>query len=389
MDIKKIIDFLRDEKKRIILDMLRDNYPYSINEITKLEEQYSDFPIKDLLSLIKIQQRFKHKIDNSEKMIFTDKGGQQASSTMLAKYHAEKFVKFSRIADLCCGIGIDLIHLAEDKDSVFAVDSDPDTLEVAKYNCSIVNRKNVTFQNQNAEDFDRKVDAIFSDPDRRPSNKRKIDPNELSPKLTDILSLRNLTENIAVKLSPAMDYNKMELPFEHTFEFISENGKLKEILLCSGKLHTIGITRKAVLLPQKTEILNSDKRVAVRPINNFIFEPDNAVIRAGLVQECGWEIGYDLIDEKLALLTGSKQINSNLGKCFKVITVFGYDVKKLKRFCKEFDVGDLVIKTRGFPLTVEKLRRKINLKLNGRNKKILFIIRRKDDHQMMISEENS
>lgn len=389
MNVKKLIEFLKDNRHRKILDELKEGYPYPINSIIKLEEQYPDFPIKDILSLIKHQERFKNKIPEAENLILTDKGGQQASSSVLAKYHAKKFSTFSRVADLCCGNGIDLIHISESKDKVIAVESSSEVLEIAKYNCSIVDRENIVFLNQNAEDFNEKVDAIFADPDRRTADKRIIEPNEISPKLKDLLRLRKITENITVKLSPAMNYEKIDLPYHHTLEFISENGTLKEILLCLGKLATKGVLRKAVLLPQNIELVNSSKKVDVISINNFIFEPDKAIIRAGLVQECGSEIGYELINEKLALLTGIQKSDSKLGKCFKVISVFDYDVKKLKKICKEYEIGELVIKTRGFPLTVEQFRRKINLNLKGKNRKVLFIIRKNNDHEMVLADEIS
>lgn len=382
MDINKLITCLQKEEK--ILTEIRNNYPFSINQIQKLEAKEPHLPIKDILSLIAVQKKFQQKIENVEKLIITDLGGQQASSSELAKYHAEKFAEFETVADLCCGNGIDLIYLARSKKQVYAVDLNADTLEIAKYNCRASDINNVVFLIQKAEEFQKKVEAIYADPDRRPANQRKIKPDELNPTLQDIMKLNKITGNIAVKLSPAMDYQKLALPPDCTLEFISEKGTMKEILLCLGKLSTSNTERKAVLLPQRIEICNSRIKLNIEEINKYIFEPDSAIIRGGLVQECGNLIGYNLIDKKLALLTGGNKIKSELGNCYRVRTIFAYDLKALHRYCRRNDIGEIIIKTRGFPMSVEELRKKIKVK--GTKRIVLFIIRKSDNHQMILAD---
>jgi len=367
---------------------LQNRKELSINEIQKLVNEYNEFPIKDLLSQIKIQKKNLSKNPDSLNLIYTEKGAQQASSKRLALYHAGKLDNYSRIADLCCGNGIDLLHLAAGKKQVFAVDLDENTLKTAKYNSSEFS--NIEFILGKAEDFNEAVDAIFIDPDRRTDSIRTVRVDNMSPALSDILQLRSITSNIAIKLSPATDYSSIKLVDTHTFEFISEDGVLKEILLillCFGDLATQNVTRKAILLPDGIHLSNSDSSIPVVGIQEFIFEPDPAVIRAGLVQELGSEIGYSLIDNHLALLTGKQAVFNNFGSTYKTITSFPYDLKMLHKYCRQQQIGELVIKTRGFPITVEKFRH--NLKLNGKQKAILFIIRLGDDHEMIIAERST
>ncbi len=386
MNINKLIKFLSEEKNQNIFRTLRSLTIVSINELQEIEAEYPDIPIKDLFSLLNIQKNNRLKIPDIQKYIFSEKGVQQASSKILAEYHAEKMQLFSVVADLCCGNGMDLMHIAVSKKKVYAVDLDENSLALAEFNCRAAGLKNIIFLKEAAEQFAQKIDAIFADPDRRPDSKRKVEPNDISPSLDDILKLNKLTDSMAIKLSPAMNYKTMQLPEKSTLEFVSENGVLKEILLCTGELATNGVLRKAVLLPQQIVLQNNGCAIAVEPVSNYIFEPDKAIIRSGLVQECGARIGYNLIDSKLALLSGEKPVFSKLGKCYRIVQIMNYNLKKIKKFCHDKNLGELVIKTRGFPMSVEALRQKINLKLKGDKKLIMFVLRRDKRHNIIFAD---
>lgn len=381
MDIAKIIEFLSLEQNWKLFWKLQNSSNLSINQIQSLIFEYSEFPIKDLLSLIKIQKKNLTKNKAAADLVFTEKGAQQASSGVLAAYHGCKFQRYSTVADLCCGNGVDLLQLSAGKQHVFAVDLDEITLQTARFNTRTFN--NIEFMNSKAEEFEVKVGAIFVDPDRRSELGRLLDAEMISPPLSKLLQLQTINPNLAIKLSPAMNYHKLKLPSEYTLEFVSEDGVLKEILLCLGNLVTQGIKRKAVLLPAGRELNNNNTSIPIIGIQKFIFEPDPAIIRAGLVQEVGSEIGFDLINKHLALLSGNERVFSEFGTTFSVIDNFPYNMKLLHRYLRQQQIGNLVIKTRGFPITVENFRKK--LKLKGKHKTILFIIRLGNSHQMIFA----
>jgi SAM-dependent methyltransferase len=383
MDIKKIITFLQEKENQIFFEQIQQKPEPKINDLQKLVRNNPDKPIKDLLSLIKLQKQNLNKIPAALSFVFTEKGVQQSSSTLLAEYHAEKFAAFSSVADLCCGCGMDLMKIAEGKDRVYAVDLDEDTLQVALFNSQKTGLQNIEFLQQKAEEFSMSVEAIFADPDRRPSSIRKIGKDDIQPTLNELLRLREITPNLAFKLSPAMNYRELHFDCEHTFEFVSENGTLKEMLLCFGALATTNVRLKAVILPQKIMLSKKNISIEIEKIKSFLFEPDPAIIRAGLVQECGAEIGYHLIDGKLALLSGDNPIQSELGRCYRVIEVLPFNLKNLQKYCRENEIGVLVIKTRGFPEKVEDFRKK--LKLKGKNRIIVFILRKGDNHLMIFA----
>jgi len=363
----------------------------SINAISQLKKKYPQYPVGSFISLRKLWEQAAGRIKKANKYIFTEKSIQQASSDQLAEYHKEKFRSFSSVADLCCGSGMDLINLAKNKETVYAVDLDPDILEAAAYNSRQENISHITFLNIKAEQFAKPVQALFIDPDRRTSRGRTISLYDMNPNFTNVLQLINKYGNVAVKVAPAIDYKKEHFPEPFTLEFVSDNGVLKEILLCFGELATSGIKRKAVLLPENTSLGSAESDspadlVKCTSPQEFIHEPDPAIIRAGLVQNLGFKLSADIIDRNIALLTSAQSIRSSFIRNYRVIDYFDYDLRKLKSYLRTHDIGVLVIKTRGFPDSAEDFRKK--LKLSGNNMAILFIIRYGSKHIFLICESS-
>ena len=70
----------------------------------------------------------------ADRMFFTPKLMEQASSQAIAAYKAGRFAADLRVADLCCGIGGDLLALAERGPTV-GVDSDAEAVLLAEANC--------------------------------------------------------------------------------------------------------------------------------------------------------------------------------------------------------------------------------------------------------------
>lgn len=354
----------------------------SANTILSLTKKYPEAPIRSLLTLKEIHIKLKKKIPLSSKYLFTQKGAEQASSTVLAQYHGKKFASYKTLADLCCGCGMDLLFLSLAKTKVFAVDLDPLTLKTAIYNCFQTGLTMIEPLCSRAEDFHEQVDAVFADPDRRALGKRGRQKDEMSPTLPALLSLRY--ENMAIKLSPLFDFANLPLP-DATYEFVSEDGELKEILLCRGSLATENVLRKAVVLPQHavlTDAAPGSKSVAF--VREYLFEPDASVIRAALVEQAAYLAKANFIDAKIALLTAGKPVVTAFGKWYKVKEVFPQKLKTLNNYLVKNEIGIVDIKTRGLAETVENFRKR--LKLKGKNKAVVFVLRLDAGRKFIIAE---
>ena len=80
------------------------------------------------------------KFSRADQMLFTRSGLEQASSEVTAQHAAERFAGATAVADLCCGIGGNLIALAAAHSGarhVIGVDSDLVSLELARHNASV------------------------------------------------------------------------------------------------------------------------------------------------------------------------------------------------------------------------------------------------------------
>ncbi len=379
--MKEIIEFIKNNPE--IYKEIQKTDLQKINEIQEITAKYPTFPVREILTQMRLRKKASQKFSHPENLLFTEKGIQQSSSKCLSEYHAVKFSKYKSIADICCGIGSDLQNLSENKELVFAVDLDNTTLEFAKWNNR--DKSNIVYINGKAQDFDKDVEAVFIDPDRREGSKRIIEPEDYSPSISEIFKMLEKYPNMAIKLSPVINYKSLNINRKHTFEFVSEKGELKEILLCFGELATENIFRKAVLLPENLSINDLEiDEISVSKIKKFLFEPDAAIIRSGLVKQLGYKFGYNLIDKNLALLTSDNSNQNRFVKTYKVIDVFNYNLKILKRYLKDKNIGILEIKTRGFSQTVEEFRKK--LKLRGNKKATMFILKMNEIHKIIFTE---
>ncbi len=396
MDYKKLIETLERGIEPGIIPDLKLGNALPLNRMEQIRKEYPELPLSDLLNHFELQKRGRARFEDAEKMVFTAKGLEQSSSEVMGKYHVRRAGKAAVIADLCCGIGGDLMYLAENRKQVYAVDLDADTLLCARYNC----RKwtNIKYYQQAAETFQQKVHLIYADPDRRPQGNRKISPEEMQPTLRQLVELyfhKELCGGMLIKLAPVLNYRKVEKEYfgnrghyaeaRCSWEFISENGTVKEILLCLGD-QASAVKRQAVLLPSGQILSGSgSEEVAVSGWQPFIFEPDNAIIRAGLVQKLGVELGYQLLDQHLALLTGNEAVSETFGKLYRLSEVLPFNRKLLQKYLREKGIGELVIKTRGFPDTTEKLHKQFQLR--GSGKMIMLIVRLTERHQVAILDQ--
>lgn len=373
MNTPACIRYLSDARNRATITTLRAVDYTSINAVQKAIAAHPHAPVRDLLTLFRLQDASSHRFLDAHALMLTEKSAQQASSTLLAQYHASRITAGSTVADLCCGAGLDLREIAQHAREVYAVDLNADTLAMAEFNTPLHLRNKVTFLCQDASSFCQPVDAIFADPDRRSGQRRIIDPQFYSPSLDAILALQSITPNMLIKCAPATDYSAINIPLPYTWECVAEDDMVKEMLLCTGSFATAGIQRRAVLLPGNHSLTSFDAQLAVTSLKSYIIEPHGAVIRAGLVQQCGQQMQASLLHKRIALLTADSPVPSPFGTMYQVIDHFNYSLKRLKQWLNEHNIGQLTIKTRGFPETVEQFRKR--LKLQGTDQATLFLIR--------------
>ena len=102
----------------------------------------------------------------------------------------------------------------------------------------------------------------------------------------------------------------------------------------------------------------------VRPVGAFLYEPDGAVIRAGLVTAVAAGVDGGLLDEHIAYVTADESFRTPFARGYEVLEELPYREKQLRAALRERGIGRLTIKKRGVDVVPEQLRKR--LALHGR-----------------------
>jgi len=359
------------------------------SDIKIIENSY----LSAAVTLIKLRRQAFGKFKYSEKMFFTPLGLEQSTNENISRYIAARFKANWKIVDLTCGIGGNLIFLAEHCRQVLAIDKNELNLICARANSALYNEdKKIEFILGDAQEEVAKliekaesneklknVDAFFLDParDRIGKSKTRSILNS-QPALLEILpKIFKITKNVGVKISPAFDYRELDLlPEKPEVEVISENNTNKVVMLWFGDLKTVD--RRGTIINKNSAIsyTNFTNQVDTEELHpnfvNFVerplaylYEPNKAIIKAHLVDELA--IKYDLakINPHLSFLSSEKRIkpdSPDLWRVFKVLACDLFSWSVLQKFISERRLDKVNIITKRFPLKPEEVYKKLKIK---------------------------
>jgi hypothetical protein len=335
-----------------------------------------------------LRLRARRKFSRAEAMYFTREALEQATPEAVGRHHAQRFAGHVRVADLGCGIGGDTLHLAAGSE-VTAVDRDPVRMLMARENLDAygTNARLVladlaspgTLRSLGLE-----RQAIFCDPSRREAGRRRFHTRAYSPSFGDVLAWQEAwpARPMGVKLSPGVDLR--ELPQTACeVEFISLAGELKEAMLWMGPL--VSAPRRATLLPQGASLAaDSSEGAPLREPRTVLYEPDPAVMRAGLVGELARQLEAAQIDPDIAYLTADDVKATPFARAFAIEAVMPFGLKALREWLRARGVGRVVIKKRGSPLEPEELQRV--LRLRGDAQRTIFLTHVRGEPYVLVGE---
>ncbi len=135
---------------------------------TELRAEYPAELVAAALAQHELRIAAQAKFSRAMQMFFTRDGLEQASAEVVARHRRGRYPAGGVLADLCCGIGGDLIALACGH-QVRAVDADPLHLRIAQANAAVYGvAGGVRFERRDVRDTDLDgVTAAFIDPARR------------------------------------------------------------------------------------------------------------------------------------------------------------------------------------------------------------------------------
>lgn len=325
-----------------------------------------------VLEQAELRQRAKVKFSQADRMFFTRKLLEQATDEQVAAHKAARFADCDSAADLCCGIGGDLLALADVAATIVGVDKDPLAGLLAAENCVNTGRDAASVEVGDAADFDvASIDAWHIDPDRRAAGTRASDPAWCQPDVATIDRMLAANPHAAVKLAPAADAPETwSTACER--EWIESRGECRQQVAWFGRLTEHHGRRRATVLDSAGEAVSFFADVsaagvsAAEPpqantVGRLLFEPAAAVLAAGLA-------GPLAAAAKLApLLPGGGYLSGDsvadisplLLSRFTILDVLPFDLRRLTTYLREQQLGVSEIKKRGVDVSPESLRTKL------------------------------
>jgi len=297
---------------------------------------------------------------------YTPDGLEQATRPAVSRRRAALFAERGarEVVDLGCGLGMDAVALLRAGLAVTAVERDPATAVLAAANlaaaASEAGRPDPAVLTGDAVDLAPGLlaggAAVFCDPARRTASVRSWRVEDLTPPWPFVAGLLDGARPACVKLGPGVP--AALIPDAAEAEWISDAGDVVEAALWAGPGATPGRRRAGVGAAE----LARDAALpapAVGPVGAYLYEPDGAVIRAGLVPAVADALGARRLHDGVAYLTADALVPTPFAEAFVVLEALPYRERELRAWVRERRVGVLEIKKRGVDVDPAALRRRL------------------------------
>lgn len=300
------------------------------------------------------------KFSRADQMLFTRTGLEQASSELTARHAAARFAGAGVVADLCCGIGGNLIALATVSQAVIGVDIDTVSLEFARHNVSVYQpSRRAGFARADVRELRLSgLDAVFIDPARR-AGQRRLPAGQYLPVLGWCVRLAESVPAVGIKAAPGLQRELVPPGWET--EFVAVGRELKEAVLWSPAL--AGPVSRATILPSGDTLASAaDVRDQPTPLaapGAYLFDPNPAVTRAGLVAELASQLKAWQIDSMIAFLSADEPKLTPFARTLRVVASAPWHEKRFAATLRELGIGTIDIRRRGLAGDVDRIHRRL------------------------------
>ena len=329
-----------------------------------------------VIAQAELRRRAGIKFQHASRMFFTRQLLEQATDDQIAGYKAQRWPADGRLADLCCGIGGDLLALAQ-RGAVVGIDRDPVAVVLATANCRLAGLSSAEVQLADAceEDVARFV-AWHVDPDRRIEGKRRTRVECHMPDLDALERLLAKNHRAALKLAPAAGLPEHWLQ-EAELEWIGNRGECRQQIVWFRDLARDPGRRSATVFvagAAQPRTIHGDARLETpiaESLGRYVFEPHAAVLAADLTGVLAGQHSLQCVSPGIAYLTGDQTLNDPALACFEVTEILPLDPKHLREAIRVRAIGNLEVKKRGVRIDPEEVRKQIHPR--GDNQATLMI----------------
>ncbi|MET3732854.1 class I SAM-dependent methyltransferase [Moheibacter stercoris] len=351
---------------------LHENQSTDFRKVSLMKSPFPDVSSAELAQQIKgrqiAKQKFPFFLENPNVVYPPSLNLEQASSWPTALYKS-KILKAKTLIDLTAGMGIDAYGFAQEFEEVTALERNPELVEISKHNYQVLNQMNLHYVNCEFEEYfqenlNQKWDVIYLDPARRKDSQKKFILEDLEPNVLEWKDeFFKRADWVMIKLSPLLDLKLVteQIPEVKEIHLVAVKNEVKELLLiCQKELANnpkiIAVNLESDQLDFEYQLEEENAAIAnFSEPKKYLYEPNVAVMKSGAFKLISDRFQVYKLEKNTHLYTSNDLLESFPGKVFEVIQ----EVKNPK---KEIKNGSYHVVSKNYPLSVELIRKKYNLK---------------------------
>ncbi|MCA9128436.1 MAG: hypothetical protein KDB22_15220 [Planctomycetales bacterium] len=336
-----------------------------------------------------MHKRLRRRFPDPKKWLWTDRSLAQASDWWTANFKASLFPQSERVADVCCGAGVDLVAISGRGPAV-GIDSDDCLVLLAGANARAhglnpeLNVETVSAASEIPAQW------LHIDPDRRPADRRTIQADSFSPSLTEILSLASQAKGAVVKLAPSTQLTP-QLDNRVTTEcdriWLGCYGECRQQVLLTGLLRQRepGMRSALLLAPNENqaEQLGSGCFICIEYVGlcetadvvdehrQYVYDLHNVLHASSL--HASWASTHQLqaISSSSGYYTSDHLVHSPFAQAFKIRDTLPWDDRRVRRWLHKNRIREVEVKSRNCRIDASAFQKKYSRDTGDHNVTLL------------------
>ncbi|MBQ0737623.1 SAM-dependent methyltransferase [Aquimarina celericrescens] len=365
-----------------VQEFINNNLKTDLPQLILKGSPFPQVSIQEIATQIETKRKAEKKIPkwfSTEKIIYPKSLNlEQTSSQITATYKAEQ-IEGESLIDLTGGFGIDSFFFAEKFHEVIHCELNEELSELVKHNFQYLSKKsNLEFYTGSGIDFLKNTNQIFDwiyiDPSRRNEvGGRVFRLEDCEPDILQHLELllKHARNGVFMKTSPLLDLslglNELNYQVEE-IQIIAVNNDVKELLWkITSKKNEDELPVKCINFNKETQqefqadfYNETTAEVNYNEPLQYLYEPNAAILKGGFFNSVAEKFQLQKIAPHSHLYTSEEKIEFP-GRVFKIEEQLPFQKKSFKKL----GISKANVTTRNFPLTVEQIRKKLNIKDGG------------------------